>query len=137
MKSLHVRRQDPRWRLLSGALLGLLLLTGCDSVQVDAPELSPPLLQNPRDAQPVTMGTEVTFSWEPVPGARRYECEIRQSDDDGKSRVTEYTDVTTATMTFDAPGNYSWRVRARNTEDAAGPWSESWELRVQVAGDPD
>lgn len=136
MKPHHIRDRARRLRLLSPTLLLLLLLAGCDSVEVEAPELLPPLLQSPRDAQQVTVGTQVTFAWKAVEGALRYECEVRQSDDDGKSVTTEYTDQTTATLPFDALGSYSWRVRARNADDSAGFWSEIWELRVHPTGDP-
>ena len=135
MKSLHVPSPQRRLFLLGSSLL-LLLLTGCDSVQVDAPELIPPLLQAPRDAQIVSVGSAVTFSWQAVDGARRYECEVRYSDDEGQGVMNEDTDRTTATLTFDEPGNYSWRVRAKNDADEAGSWSEAWEVIVQVQSDP-
>ena len=136
MKSPQVFGRLRRLLLLGSSLLTLLLLAGCDSLQVDAPELTPPLLQTPADAQVVQLGSTVTFSWQNVDGASRYECEVRQSDDDGKSVTTEYTDQTTATLTFDVPGAYSWRVRARNADDEAGYWSESWLILVQVPSDP-
>ena len=135
MKSPQVRHPQRRFFLLGSSLL-LLLLAGCDSVQVDAPELTPPLLQGPRDAQRVLVGSPVTFSWQRVDGARRYECEIRHADDEGQGVLNEDTEQTTATLTFDLPGSYSWRVRAKNAEDEAGYWSESWEIFVQVQPDP-
>ena len=135
MKSLRVLDRQRGLHLLSSALLMLLLLGGCDSLQVDAPELVPPLLQTPLDEQIVTVGKTITFGWQPVAGASQYEFEVRHSDDDGNSVMTEFTDKTATTLTFDEPGFYSWRVRARNAEDAAGFWSEIWELSIQVRGD--
>ena len=135
MKSSHIHPLQSRLFLLDSSLL-LLLLIGCDSVQVDAPELRPPLLQAPRDAQIVSVGAAITFSWQAVDGARRYECEVRYADDEGQGVMNEDTDRTSATLTFDAPGNYSWRVRAKNDADEAGSWSEAWEIIVQVQGDP-
>jgi hypothetical protein len=114
----------------------LLLLAGCDSLRVDALELTPPLLQAPRDEQTAPVGTTVTFRWQPVAGAHRYECEVRHSNDEGTHVMTEFTDQPAAALTFDVPGRYSWRVRARNAEDAAGYWSAIRELSIQGRGDP-
>ena len=136
MKSLRVCDRQRRRGLFSLSLLLLLVSAGCDSVQVDAPELTPPLLQTPRDAQIVAVGSTVTFKWQSVEGARRYECEVRYADDEGKNVRAGFTDQTTATLTFDEPGQYSWRVRARNARDAAGVWSEAWELTILAQTDP-
>ena len=127
----HLRRRF----LLLGSVL-LLVLAGCDSAQVAAPELNPPFLQAPRDAQVVSAGSPITFSWQPVDGARAYECQVSHADDEGLGVINEDTDQTTATLSFNLPGSYAWRVRAINAEGEKGYWSESWEIIVQVQTDP-
>ena len=135
MKSPQIHVPHRRLHRLGPVLLTLLLLAGCDSVEVDAPDLTSPLLETPLDGQTVRVGTTITLSWQAVAGASRYECQVRQSDDDGKSVTTEYTDQTTVQLTFNVPGFYSWRVRAMNAEDESGYWSEIWSIRVQGQSD--
>ena len=121
---------------LRAMLLFTILLAGCDTTSVDAPELTPPILLRPVDAQSVIVGNPVSFSWAAVDGAAQYQCEVRQSDEEGGTEViTEFTDETTAQLTFTGPGVYAWRVRGRNADDEAGLWSEMWEITVQAEGD--
>lgn len=122
--------------LFGTVLLILLLLAGCDSAQVDAPDLTAPLLQTPQDGQAIGVGKTVTFSWQPVAGARRYECEVRIAEDERQSVATVLTNRLTTTLAFDAPGQYAWRVRAINADDDVGYWSEPFELTIQSRTDP-
>ncbi len=121
--------------LVPSMLILIMVIGGCDSTSVAAPELNPPILLRPIDAQSVIVDNPVSFSWGAVDGAARYQCEVRYSDDEDAGVITEFTDKTSASLTFTQPGVYAWRVRARNGNDDAGYWSEMWEIVVQGKGD--
>ena len=71
------------------------------------------------------------FSWDPIPGAARYEVEVNSvsSFPSGPSKVCCSTSDIPITTTFipkeTFPNNtYYWRVRALNAEGEAGEWNE-------------
>ena len=83
------------------------------------------------------------LSWNPVPGAKSYDVEVSPGD--------QFNNVVFAAKSinqpFTSPGvvgalpddTYSWRVRARDTNDNPGPWTtavdftRAWTSPVQLA----
>jgi hypothetical protein len=79
-----------------------------------------------------------TFSWDPVPGARRYELQVSQDPHFGSSFVEKVTTVATsytATATYPAGKQLFWRVRA-DDENLVGlswaNWAEGHAFTVKL-----
>ena len=88
---------------------------------------SAPKLDRVKDLRPEPETFDPQFSWDPVPGAARYEIDINSSEDFSPgSRVCCSNTVAAASV---APKNvlgdntYYWRVRAINADGNAGAWS--------------
>ena len=87
-----------------------------------APKLSPVT-----DLRPEPETFDPQFSWDPVPGAARYEVDINSSEDFSPgsrvccSKTVAGTSITPTRVLRD--NTYYWRVRAINADGNAGPWS--------------
>jgi hypothetical protein len=95
------------------------------SYSFDWPD-KPVLLTPADDNSPSSAIEEVVFSWTPTEGAVSYELQVSPTD----SFTTLTVSVATVKGTRYSPpetidnGAYFWRVRARNTANAVGDWSE-------------
>ena len=70
------------------------------------------------------------FTWDPVPGAARYEVEVNSSSDfavrsrrSAATRQADRNDTVARSEVF-VNNTYYWRVRAINAQDEAGVWNE-------------
>jgi hypothetical protein len=96
------------------------------------------------DAVPNTEFYVPRFSWDPVPGAAKYEVEINSVSDfpAGASKVCCNSSDWPITTTFipkeTLPNNtYYWRVRALNARGDAGDWNEGPSFVKTFANYPD
>ena len=80
------------------------------------------------DAAPATELFVPEFSWDPIPGAAKYEVEVNSGALFNGTKVCCGTDTpiaTTFTPKETFPNNtYYWRVRALNSHGEAGDWNE-------------
>jgi glucose/arabinose dehydrogenase len=74
-----------------------------------------------------------SFSWESVENGTRYQVQV---DDAADFSSPEFDDTDTSTTRTPgaalADGSYFWRVRAINTYDTPGEWSEPWNVIISV-----
>jgi len=84
-----------------------------------------------QDTAPETELFVPEFTWDPIPGAAKYEVEINSVSDfpEGNSKVccnsSDWPITTTFTPKETLPNNtYYWRVRAVNSHGDAGDWNE-------------
>lgn len=85
-------------------------------------------------AQKVETKREISFSWEPLSGAKGYELEFSSVTKDkkllSKKPVIILTDsIWKGTLT---PGYYQFRIRALDKMQIPGPWSDQTDLFVKV-----
>jgi hypothetical protein len=73
------------------------------------------------------------FSWDPVPGAARYQLEVNTAADFTPGSKVCCSDPTTGTslspVKFLANNVYHWRVRALDLDDNAGEWNYGPDFR--------
>jgi len=111
----------PRWRSLAPLALAASVVLVVAVGQTLRTREAPDIARGTADAvvllapaPEVAAGAPVTFAWQPVPGARRYELEVL--DGQGKvvfAEATEQTSVTLQDPRRLAPGaSYRWWVRA-------------------------
>jgi hypothetical protein len=99
------------------------------------------------DVQDVAPETDLyvpEFTWDPIPGAAKYEVEINSVSDfpEGNSKVccasSDWPVTTTFTPKETLPNNtYYWRVRAVNAHGEAGDWNEGPSFVKTFANYPD
>lgn len=82
----------------------------------------------PGEGAGVTAGGEVVLSWSLCPGATGYEVEV--TDATGAVVLRRVTAAPAVRAVFRAPGELTWRVRARIGE-ALGPWGPARSLTVR------
>jgi hypothetical protein len=80
------------------------------------------------DSNPEARVVDPRFSWNPVPGAAKYELEVNSSDDFAPESKVCCEDPTTGTSlsptkVFLDNDSYRWRVRARDADNNAGAWT--------------
>jgi hypothetical protein len=97
-----------------------------------------------QDTAPETELYVPEFTWDPVPGAAKYEVEINSVFDfpAGDSKVccnsSDWPITTTFTPKETLPNNtYYWRVRAINAHGEAGDWNEGPSFVKTFANYPD
>ncbi|MCB0067355.1 MAG: hypothetical protein KDD77_09395, partial [Caldilineaceae bacterium] len=80
------------------------------------------------------------FSWEPVPGAERYQVQIT----DGDKKIAEEMLYNANTYTYPGPWvniiygrDYFWQVRAVDARGNYTPWSEKWSFRFSMETSPE
>lgn len=108
---------------LSAIILCINLNPGCKDPDEYAPPQdslvqapAPPQLITPPDSDVVSLtmglGVDVYFEWSAIADAEFYEIDV--SNDEAFSIVIQHHKVYahSATLTFDFPGDYFWRVRA-------------------------
>jgi large repetitive protein len=110
-----------------------------DSRKVD---ISPKIPAAPALVLPATAGftnnTKPLLKWKSVPYGLYYQVQISS----GSTFLSTVEDQTitdqefTTYMTDLAEGKYYWRVRAKNSDDAAGPWSSAWNFTVDRLAPP-
>jgi hypothetical protein len=80
-----------------------------------------------QDLNPATEAYDPSFSWDPVPGAARYEVEINSSSDfaPGSKVCCSGTSIATSLspVTLFKDNVYYWRVRALDPDGNAGVWN--------------
>ena len=80
-----------------------------------------------QDLNPATEAYDPSFSWDPVPGAARYEVEINSSSDfaPGSKVCCNGTSIATSLspVTLFKDNVYYWRVRALDPDGNAGVWN--------------
>jgi hypothetical protein len=96
------------------------------------------------DVAPQTEFYVPEFTWDPIPGAAKYEVEINSVFDfpQGPSKVccdsSDWPITTTFTPKETLPNNtYYWRVRAINAHGEAGDWNEGPSFIKTFANYPD
>ena len=81
---------------------------------------------------------QLTFEWEPVPGANRYSIVVASGPffSSGSLVVAQVVHNTTSyTLSSPLPdGIWYWRVQAGNGLGYWSAWSESWHVQVQPGG---
>jgi hypothetical protein len=97
-----------------------------------------------QDTAPETELYVPEFTWDPIPGAAKYEVEINSVFDfpAGASKVccdsSDWPITTTFTPKETLPNNtYYWRVRAINAHGEAGDWNEGPSFVKAFANYPD
>jgi hypothetical protein len=97
-----------------------------------------------QDIEPSTEFYVPEFTWDPIPGAAKYEVEINSVFDfpAGASKVccdsSDWPITTTFTPKETLPNNtYYWRVRAINANGEAGDWNEGPSFVKTFANYPD
>jgi large repetitive protein len=112
----------------NGACLG----AGCDPLQSAIfkfqKEVPPTSLQLANGSQP-------TFAWNPVPGARRYELQVSTDGNFGTSFVEKVTTVATsytATTTYPPGKKLYWRVRADDETLTGLSWAEGPSFQTSL-----
>ena len=98
---------------------------------------SVPVLTSPANAVLPAI-TDVTFVWNPVPGARSYQLQVSPNGDwqnnktlDVEVLSTRYSPPTTLNN-----ASYFWRVRSRDAASNYGDWSAVWQFSRAWPGRP-
>lgn len=74
----------------------------------------------------------LTFTWEEVTGAADYQIQISRQSDFSINALDAVTNNITSQLLSQLAynTNYYWRVRAKDSNNAYGAWSEIWTFRV-------
>jgi hypothetical protein len=100
----------------------------------------PPVPLTPAITAPVsglvTNNTTPTLTWNAVAFANTYEVQIDDLSTFAAPVYREVTGITTLnhTLTTLPEGKYYWRVRARNVNNAAGPWAAYRYFTIDTTG---
>src|SRR5687768_9842277 len=65
----------------------------------------------------------VGFDWDPVPNSKGYDMEVKLGKEDGASKVFNFSIQENSWDGKLAPGQYIFRVRARDHRNVPGEWS--------------
>jgi photosystem II stability/assembly factor-like uncharacterized protein len=98
------------------------------SFTTEYPALEKPQLLSPFNGA-TEIGTDTTFTWNPVNDATQYHLELTQPP----QTILDTTVLTTSVHVYDlSPGaSYAWRVQALNT-NVIGPWTKSRVFSTKV-----
>jgi hypothetical protein len=97
--------------------------------------LMPPLLREPSDNHPITLGdSQVTFQWDGVPGATAYQFQVSRSRLFTALEINSKRQKTTAAAKVTAEGPFYWRVAAVGPDGDVGPFSNPYRFRVAGGG---
>jgi hypothetical protein len=91
-----------------------------------APQLTAPILVSPPNGTTLGVG-DVTFTWEPVPGAAYYHIQAGGIIDYWSLTEPSYTFNVTAGFIIYFPRLY-WHVQAIDANGNQGPWSDYWVI---------
>lgn len=97
-----------------------------NAVPDEPTNLAPPVLVLPQAGSEVE-GNEITFSWQPSPGAEQYELDIWQLNGSfARIAGSPFNTVNTSKTIGGFPDDgteFRWRVRAIDSENVNGDWS--------------
>ena len=97
--------------------------------------LMPPLLREPTDNHPVTLGeAQVNFVWDPVPGAAAYQFQVSRSRLFTAIEINSKRQKTTAAAKVTSEGAFYWRVASVGPDGDVGPFSNPYRFRVAGGG---
>src|ERR1041385_9025120 len=97
--------------------------------------LMPPLLREPSDNHPITLGeSQVNFVWDSVPGATAYQFEVSRSRLFTSLEINSKRQKTTAAAKVTAEGAFFWRVASISADGEVGPFSNPYRFRVAGGG---
>jgi hypothetical protein len=117
-----------------GATAGLAVLRNTTGT-APPPQPTAPSLLSPADAAIVTQ--PVTLDWSEVPHAASYEVQVDNSSTIAAPFVTNVTVAASQVTLSGLPAQRLWwRVRARNSAGAVGPFSSVRRFTVQAASTP-
>lgn len=85
-------------------------------------------IQFPKFAQSANL-KNITLEWDEIPGATKYEIEIVQTSN---SRSKVYSVNQTKWIGKLERGSYNYRIRALDSREVAGPWSEFESLLLRL-----
>jgi hypothetical protein len=95
-------------------------------------------LAEPED-QSSGLDTAVDFSWDEFEGAQQYYFQLSKT---GSFETVVFEDSTAGTVmsvdSLEEGGKYYWRIRVRNSDGKAGPWTKPYSLVtfVEVPAEP-
>ncbi len=92
--------------------------------------LGAPVLISPENNK-VNLPEKVQFTWDPVEEAVDYQFQVSRLADFSlpiDDAIVEDTNRTLPELEFNV--NYYWRVRATDTNNVKGPWSEIWTFKT-------
>ncbi len=92
--------------------------------------LMPPLLKEPTDNHPVTVGEQVGFLWDAVPAATAYVFQVSRSRLFTSLEINSKRQKTTAAAKVTAEGPFFWRVASVGPDGDVGPYSNPYRFRV-------
>jgi hypothetical protein len=97
--------------------------------------MMPPLLREPSDNHPITLGeSQVNFVWDPVPGATAYQFEVSRSRLFAVLEINSKRQKTTAAAKVTSEGAFYWRVASIGPDGDVGPFSNPYRFRVTGGG---
>ena len=106
--------------------------------------LMPPLLREPSDNHPVTLGeSQLSFVWDPVPGATGYQFQVSRSRLFTALEINSKRQKTSAAAKVTDEGAFYWRVASISPDGEVGPFSGPYRFRAggggrdTTAGNPD
>lgn len=77
---------------------------------------------------------QVSFEWEPIPGAAAYDIELRPIKVTGESKTFKFSSVTNNWSGNLAPGLYQLRLKSKDQRGVGGEWSKPEEFQVKLEG---
>jgi len=97
--------------------------------------LMPPVLKDPTDNHPITLGeSQVNFVWDAVPGATGYQFQVSRSRLFTALEINSHRQKTTAAAKVTAEGPFYWRVATIGPDGDLGPFSNPYRFRVTGSG---
>ncbi len=97
--------------------------------------LMPPLLRDPTDNHPITLGeSQVNFLWDAVPGATGYQFQVSRSRLFTALEINSKRTKTTAAAKVSSEGVFYWRVASLGADGDMGPFSNPYRFRVTGGG---
>jgi hypothetical protein len=97
--------------------------------------LMPPLLREPSDNHPVTLGeAQINFMWDAVAGATGYQFQVSRSRLFTALEINSRRQKTTAAAKVTAEGAFFWRVASIGPDGDLGPFSNPYRFRVAGGG---
>jgi hypothetical protein len=97
--------------------------------------LMPPLLREPSDNHPITLGeAQVNFVWDAVPGATAYQFQVSRSRLFTALEINSRRTKTTAAAKVSSEGAFYWRVASVGPDGDIGPYSNPYRFRVTGSG---
>jgi hypothetical protein len=106
---------------------------------LDTPDLTPPVLQSPKDRSN-TGDTTPRLRWKPVPGAAQYQVQVAADPAFTVKIIDEYVEsagYTVPNASALAYGTYYWRVEAGDAFNTWGDWSSPSMFTVTLLQSPE